>query len=65
MSQPDPRTEIFRSSWSLYDAILGENYMFHREIHAVVRDVIALRAARGPYSLVDLGCGNARGLSQS
>ncbi len=62
---PDPRTEIFRSSWSLYDAILGKNYMSHREIQAVARNVIAHRADRGPYSLVDLGCGNARGLSKS
>lgn len=59
----DERTEIFRSSWSLYDAVIGANYMFHREIHAIIRRVLGRRAGQGPYTLLDLGCGNARGLA--
>jgi SAM-dependent methyltransferase len=59
----DERTELFRSSWSLYDAIISANYMFHCEIHTNVREVISTRARMGPYALLDLGCGNARGLA--
>lgn len=60
----DTRTELFRSSWLVYDAILEKNYMFHREIQSVVRSVIAPRAALGDYCLLDLGCGNTRGIAQ-
>ncbi|MCC7373994.1 MAG: class I SAM-dependent methyltransferase [Verrucomicrobiales bacterium] len=63
MSSVDARTEIFRSSWSLYDAIIGMNYMFHREIESTVGQVIRGIGERGDYSVLDLGCGNARGLS--
>jgi len=59
------QTELFRASWSVYDTIIRENYMFHREIHARLREVIAGRAALGGYSLLDLGCGNASGLAET
>lgn len=65
MNPPDACAEIFRSSWSVYDAVIGRNYMFHREIHARVRSVIGARATRGVYSLLDLGCGNARLLADT
>ncbi len=61
----DLQTELFRASWSVYDTIIRENYMFHREIHARLREVIAGRAALGGYSLLDLGCGNASGLAET
>lgn len=61
----DLQTELFRASWSAYDTIIRENYMFHREIHARLREVIAGRAALGGYSLLDLGCGNASGLAET
>lgn len=62
MEQADARTEIFRSSWSLYDAILGWNYMFHREIEVAVRAALRPNSPPHDYALLDLGCGNARGL---
>ena len=61
MSTTDARTELFRSSWSLYDTVIAANYMFHREIESVVAKVVG-RSIRGS-SLLDLGCGNARGLA--
>lgn len=63
MSSRDDHTTLFRQSWSLYDAIAAENYMFHREIYARVAGLLEDRAARGPYSILDLGCGNARFLA--
>lgn len=54
---------LFRRSWSLYDAITAENYMFHRELYAPVAAALTKRHAAGPYSVLDLGCGNARFLA--
>lgn len=64
MTQPplthEDETTLFRKSWTLYDAITAENYMFHREIYTLVAEVLRQRHASGPYSVLDLGCGNAR-----
>ncbi len=55
---------IFRNSWSIYDAIIGANLMHHREIHRVVRGIVAdVRARSARYTFLDLGCGNARVLA--
>ena len=62
---PDNCTHLFRSSWSLYDAILAGNYMSHREIHARVREVLMAQADHGRFALLDLGCGNARLLADT
>jgi SAM-dependent methyltransferase len=56
---------IFRDTWSLYDQILGRNYMFHDEIFRDVTAVLASRYPQGTYRILDLGCGNARHLSAS
>ena len=55
-------TELFRNSWSLYDAITDRNYMFHRELYGTLGRVLGARDA-SPASLLDLGCGNARFLA--
>jgi SAM-dependent methyltransferase len=65
MNQPDARTEIFRTAWSLYDSIIERNYMFHREIHARIRDTLGGRTNPGGYAMLDLGCGNARLLADT
>ena len=61
----DALTNFFRSSWSVYDTIIQRNYMFHREIEQAIREVIGARSVLGPYSLLDLGCGNTRGLART
>jgi len=53
-------TTLFRQSWTLYDSISEMNYMFHREIYAHITALLSQRHAGGPYSLLDLGCGNTR-----
>jgi len=59
----DDNTALFRKAWTLYDAISGQNYMFHREIYAHVAELLRQRHAQGRYTLLDLGCGNARFLA--
>jgi SAM-dependent methyltransferase len=65
MNSPDATapTAIFTRSWSLYDLLTAHNYMFHREIYAAVKDLLAQRSDEGKYRLLDLGCGNARYLA--
>ena len=53
-------TTLFRQSWTLYDSISEMNYMFHRELYAHLARMLSQRRASGPYSLLDLGCGNSR-----
>jgi len=60
LSTQEDETSLFRKTWTLYDAISEKNYMFHREIYAHVSDLLR---QRGGYSLLDLGCGNARFLA--
>lgn len=60
LSTLDDETSLFRKTWTLYDAISEKNYMFHREIYARVSDLLRQRRE---YSLLDLGCGNARFLA--
>lgn len=55
-------TELFRNSWTLYDAITDRNYMFHRELYTTVARVLGERGS-SRFSLLDLGCGNARFLA--
>lgn len=61
--QNDP-TALFRKAWSLYDAITERNYMNHCELYAHVAERLRQRYdANASYSLLDLGCGNARFLA--
>lgn len=60
---PDDNTALFRKAWTLYDTISEKNYMFHLEIYANVAALLKERRAKGPYHLLDLGCGNARFLA--
>ena len=63
MSSRHEETALFRSNWSLYDAICEHNYMFHREIFELVGKEIQSRQRAGGLAILDLGCGNARHLA--
>lgn len=53
---------IFQKSWSIYDTLAEKNYMNHREIYAEVEAWWGKWGGK-PYSVLDLGCGNARFLA--
>ena len=63
MSSQAEEVALFRSNWSLYDAITENNYMFHREIYALVGHELAAAHPNGGAAMLDLGCGNARFLA--
>jgi SAM-dependent methyltransferase len=56
-------TAFFTRTWSVYDLITERNYMYHREIHARIADLLKRRKDQNQYQLLDLGCGNARFLA--
>jgi ubiquinone/menaquinone biosynthesis C-methylase UbiE len=55
----------FFEMWRIYDFLLERNYMFHREIYADVAVWLRERFGSQPFSMVDLGCGNARYIAQA
>ena len=59
----EDQTTLFQRSWGIYDALAAENYMYHRELTAVLAEQLGQVATQGPWSLLDLGCGNARFLA--
>jgi SAM-dependent methyltransferase len=48
--------------WHIYQKVVAANHMFHREIGADVRRVLHARFGAQPFSLLDLGCGDAAAL---
>jgi ubiquinone/menaquinone biosynthesis C-methylase UbiE len=53
-----PKNEFFNDRWHLYQKILIENYMEHREIYCVLREFLASYLQK-PFKMLDLGCGDA------
>ena len=50
--------EFFNQQWSIYQKILSNNYMSHRECYALLHRFL-VGYFHKPYSLLDLGCGDA------
>lgn len=59
----DNATALFEKAWGLYDAIAAGNHMSHRELYLPVAEHLRQRSETGGYSLLDLGCGDARFLA--
>lgn len=55
-------TEIFVNAWDLYKRVVAADLMFHREIGAEMRRVFRERFGARPFSILDLGCGDASNL---
>jgi len=53
----------FFDQWSVYARVVAADYMFHRDIGAAVEAALRARFADGPFSLLDLGCGDAKTLA--
>ncbi len=59
----EPSAIRFFHVWDTYARVVGGNYMFHRELGAALRAALVARFQGRPFSLVDLGCGDAATLA--
>ncbi len=50
--------ELFNKRWQLYQKVLFNNYMNHREFYGVLHDFLT-QYWQKPFSLLELGCGDA------
>jgi SAM-dependent methyltransferase len=60
-SRDDAATRAFFDQWTIYRTIVRGDYMHHRGIHAAMRSSLMARDA--PFSVLDLGCGDARSVA--
>lgn len=56
--------EFFNKKWNLYQKVLKNNYMGHREIYGILHSLLTSYFQQ-PFSLLDLGCGDASFTSQA
>jgi len=55
----------FFNAWSIYHEVLERNYMFHNELFAQVGRAAGDMFGSAAFSVMDLGCGSARHISQA
>ncbi|PPD44754.1 MAG: methyltransferase type 12 [Methylocystis sp.] len=55
----EPAAVRFFHVWDTYAKVVAANYMFHREIGEAVRAALRARFGDRPFSVLDLGCGDA------
>jgi SAM-dependent methyltransferase len=55
----EPAAIRFFHAWDTYAKVVSANYMFHREIGAAVKEALATHFGERPFSVLDLGCGDA------
>lgn len=55
----EPSAVRFFHVWDTYAKVVAGNYMFHREIGAGVKKALLERFGDRPFSVLDLGCGDA------
>lgn len=56
--QDGEQVRRFFDQWAIYQRIVAENYLHHREAYAAVAGI--LDGVTGPFSFLDLGAGDAR-----
>jgi len=63
----DSNTAIgeFFQAWAIYQKVLANNYMYHREIYQEVALLLRQQFTTRPFSLLDLGCGDASFLAEA
>lgn len=57
----DPAIAEFFNGWEVYRAIIDNDCMEHRTIYPLVADILRERAT--PFTVLDLGCGDAAGIA--
>jgi SAM-dependent methyltransferase len=55
----EPSAVRFFHVWDTYAKVVAANYMYHREIGEAVKAALRARFSNRPFSILDLGCGDA------
>lgn len=56
--------EFFNEQWKLYQKILNNNYLGHREIYCILHELLVSYFQK-PFKVLDLGCGDASFTAQA
>jgi len=59
----EPATGSFFDTWDTYQKVVAGNYMFHKEIAAELQRLLRTHFNGRPFSILDLGCGDAATLA--
>jgi ubiquinone/menaquinone biosynthesis C-methylase UbiE len=51
-------SDVFEREWQTYHKIVDNNYLFHREAYAQLREVVTTEL-RPPFRFLDIACGDA------
>lgn len=49
----------FSERWNVYKNLIRNNYLYHYDIHSCLHKILAEHFSPTPFSLLDLGCGDA------
>jgi len=49
----------FSERWNVYKNLIGNNYLYHFDIHSCLHKMLTGYFSPKPFSLLDLGCGDA------
>lgn len=63
MQNPIDPTQIFIRNWEIYQKIIRENYMKHKELAAHSQAYLNNLSLQQPIKLLDIGCGDAHQIS--
>ena len=58
MLSGNPASAVFEREWQLYGKMIDNNYLFHREAYACLREIVLRELAR-PFRFLDIACGDA------
>jgi 2-polyprenyl-3-methyl-5-hydroxy-6-metoxy-1,4-benzoquinol methylase len=50
--------EFFNQQWNIYQKVLNNNYMGHREIYSILHELL-VNYFQQPFTMLELGCGDA------
>jgi SAM-dependent methyltransferase len=60
---PELASIKFFDAWDTYQKVVAGDYMFHREIGTALNQVLRAKFGGRPFSILDLGCGDAAALA--
>ena len=58
LTDADDTYAVFNQQLSTYRKIIGENLMYHREVYALLKNVLSGQMPK-PFSFLDIACGDA------